>query len=282
MRGWKAASAVAVSLLVLGTAHAQDTAGTAEVPDVLDEGSVLDDECAGPPCGYIVPILDLRFPEKPKCGSGQLSFAEGPPEDCLAVMEKGDSTQLDGTMVWYWEASEDGTYPKNTGEDIVITFGGTATNPGWIDAEISCEEASPCEFVIDDQALLADPDNYELRENAQGQQSLWYVFERDITVTFTRTGDPGGNDFDRIEQRSGVIPLFIKGKSSASEPRFKQAFGVEEFRFSACTDDDIAAQSSSCGEPLAQTSDRGIPGLPLVGIVAALGAAVALGRMRRG
>lgn len=221
-------------------------------------------ECSAPPCGYITPILDMEFEGKQPCGGIQLIYSEGPPQDCDPIMENGGSHAYDGVVRWYWEMSEDGTYAKEPGKDIEISFSSTGTNPKWIDVEVTGPNMEDGRFVIDDAALV-HPDNIRTDED----NKVWFWYEEEITATFTRTGDPGTADLQRIESREGVIPFFVKAKSTESSQRFRESFGVEEFRFLTCNDVGIANAVEACpdldesGEPLT-ASDEEAPGLPLV------------------
>lgn len=258
---------VACMALLVPTSQAEGDAGAPVVDDLVD---------CGPPCGYILPILDIQVEDKQACGGGRLIYAEGPPEDCEDLMADGESVSYDAKLLWYWEVSEDGTYPKEAGEDIVISFSGTATNPRWLTVDVAGDGMTDGTFVLTD-ADLVDPANFVLRENSQEQQSLWFWYERDITITFTRNGSPTGDDLDRIENREGVQVFFLKAKSSESGPRFKEAFGVEEFRFNSCADEGVAQQVKSCAAAPA-TEGQKTPALPLL---ATLGLLVALAVARR-
>lgn len=260
--------------------------GAAEAPEAgtpVDDVQV--DKCldarAAPPCGYILPTIDIDVPEKQACGGGRLVYAEEPPEDCDPLMPDGGTKAYDAIFKWYWEASEDGTYPKEVGQDIEVSFSGTATNPKWLTAKVEGEGMQDGRFIITD-ADLVHPDNIRL-DDSSGNMRVWYEYIRPITITFTRDGSPSGDEFSRIDARHGVPAFFMKAKSTASEPRFKEAFGVEEFRFNTCSDAAIAAQVKSCPGVLQEdgtyaplgAEDEQAPGLaPIVGLLALVGLAL--------
>ena len=103
----------------------------------------------------------------------------------------------------------------------------------------------------------------------------WYNYREPITVTVTRTDDPDKRSLDKMEDRNGVIALFVKARSTASGDFYREAFGVEEFRFNGCADEAVAAQV--CGASRA-SGDESTPGLAPLWTVAAL---VALAIARR-
>jgi hypothetical protein len=182
-------------------------------------------DCAAPPCGYIVPQLALDFPDKPTCRAASLGAAVDL-STCLVLPAEGESVVQEGMLRWYWDITQDGTYPADPAQPIVIGFSGTATNPSWM--EISVEPAS---FTLDAVALV-NPTNMRQGEGAQ----LWFWFESPITVTLTRTGSPDEAGQGKIDNAGGVAKVFLKAKSTASGAYFKEAFGVEEFRFNAYAD----------------------------------------------
>jgi MYXO-CTERM domain-containing protein len=116
-----------------------------------------------------------------------------------------------------------------------------------------------------------------------------FVVEVPLTVTFERTG-VGDDDksVQRIERARGVAQVFLKAKSSANGQYYKEAFGVEEFRFNACANDDAlrVAVDACNSQPLADGTVPPQAGedAPGFGVVAAFGAlaavAVALRRRR--
>lgn len=260
-------SGIALACLLLGATAASaatlDDAGSLPARPELPADAPAAAACA-PPCGYISPIIDLVFPEKPACGAGQAVLADGTPDDCLLLMERGGSVTLDGTLRWYWEISEEGTYPNDPQQDIEISFGGTQSNPDWLEVDVE-----PGGFTIDTVALFDANENWRV-DDSGAEPRVWYWFERNITVTFTRTGDPSDDDLRLIEDRGGVRSVFVKAKSTASGDRYKESFGVEEFRFDATAEPGLDA-----------LRDEEAPGLPLVLGIAALAACAAAARSVR-
>lgn len=234
-------------LLIAPTAPAQVDAG----------------RCAEP-CGYIVPIIDLDFPEKKTCGGSGLVFTGDSDRVCEELPALGESRQMQGSLTWYYDASEEPPYPKTSGEDIVVSFSGTRNNPSWLQMEVV-----PGEIRIDDVSLL-HPDHFETEQTEQGGTVIWYRFRVDITATFTRTGDPTEAELERITDRDGIVQVFLKAKSTEST-NYRESFGVEEFRFAAFEGD------GSVTQPL-QDADESTPGpaLPLLAL-----AALCLAAMRR-
>lgn len=239
----------------------------AESDVALPAGACLDAAAAtaaAPPCGYIVPQLALDFPDKPPCKGETL----GGPVDlskCIPMPEKGQSVEQQGTLRWYWDITQDGTYPIDPQEPIVIQFSGTATNPKYMELKVAPES-----FTLD-AAAMASPEN--TKADASGNK-LWFWYERPITVTLARVGDPTEPDLERIEGAGGVQKVFLKAKSNASGPYFKEAFGVEEFRFNAYQDPAIAAASGGPGSQEA-------PGVGPLAFVAAVSVALGLVLLRR-
>ncbi len=266
--GSKLAILLAFAVLVPG-AGAQS--GQADEP-------MTDAACAAPPCGWILPNLDIAVEGKLPCGGGRIIYAEGPPDDCFAILAPGESRTYPALVVLKWEITEEGTYPKEIGEDIVIAFSGTAGNAPWISLAITGQDMTDGEYRLDDAALV-HPDNLRQRTNTQGQESVWFWFERPIEITFTRTGDPGPESLQTLENRQGVLAYFVKARSSDSGPRFKEGFGIEEFRFNTCTDAGIAARLDPCPAPASTgTPDQDVPG---IGWMALLGTCVMLALLRR-
>ena len=206
--------------------------------------------CA-PPCGYIVPLMDLDFPEKPLCVA---ELGQAPdPNLCIPLPALGESITYNGTMRWYWEITEDGIYPNDVGTDIEIVFSGTASNPKWMNFEVT-----PAAFTIT-TADLFSPDNLVTKEKPGSQTpAVWFSFDRDISITITRTGDPSDADLTRIGTKGDIQNLFMKAKSTSSGDRYKESFGVEEFRFYIADSDNF----------------EGTPSLPAVALVMALFGAV--------
>lgn len=275
MKVWMALPAV---VLVALAGLPSGSASVQPAPDAAVALACLD-TAAAPPCGYIVPQITLDFPNKPACRAETL----GGPIDlgkCIPLPPVDGSHVEEGVMRFSWAISEDGAYPMDAacatstatgGKEgcIVITFSGTATNYGWMKIDID-----PVEVVlgVDD---LANPQN--LKTNDQNQ--VWFWYEIPIKVTFTRTGlGDDAKSVERIERAQGATSLFVKAKSSASGQYYKEAFGVEEFRFDTCANDDaLAAQVRQCGG--ASTSGKDSPGFGVLAALVAVGAlALALRR----
>ncbi len=236
-----------------------------------------EETCGSPPCGWILPILDIQIEGKMPCGGGQIIYAQGPPEDCFEILQPGESRTYPGVLQLKWEVSEEGTYPKEIGTDIVITFSGTANNAPWLALDVTGEEMVDGEYRLDDAALV-DPANMRTVTNAAGQETVWFWFERNIDITFTRIADPDAESIKAIETREGVLAFFVKTRSTESGPRFKEGFGIEEFRFNTCTDPEIARQVEPCPQPASSGATQDAPGLGWPLLVGALGAIVMLRR----
>lgn len=224
--------------------------------------------CAGgaaPPCGYIVPQLALDFPDKPACKAESL----GGPVDlatCLPMPAIGESITQTGQLRWYWDMTQDGTYPADPQVPIVIQFTGTATNPKWLELKVEPES-----FTLTAADLLL-PTNMKQGEDPTAPQ-VWFWYEAPITVTITRTGDPDEAGLEKIGNAGGVQKVFLKAKSNASGAYFKEAFGVEEFRFNAYQDPAI--------QEAAGTTEQEAPSpgaLALLGVLAMALAVVAIRR----
>ena len=253
-----AVAAFAVALVPLGSAE------TPGVPAAAQAACV--DAGLAPPCGYIVPQLALDFPDKPPCKAetlgGDIDLAT-----CLPLPAMGESVTQEGMLRWYWDITQDGTYPADPMQPIVIAFTGTATNPKWLDLKVEPES-----FTLDAVAL-ASPVNMRTGDDPTTPQ-VWFWYEQPITVTITRTGDPDEANLEKIGNAGGVQKVFLKAKSNASGAYFKEAFGVEEFRFNAYQDEAIAA---TAGASPGQEAP-GLGALPLLGVLAVALAAVALRR----
>jgi hypothetical protein len=249
------------ALTPLASSQAPDASGAGGAGACLAAGA------GAPPCGYIVPQLSLDFPDKPTCKAETL----GGPVDlskCIPMPETGGSSEQKGVLRWYWDMTQDGTYPIDPQQPIVIQFSGTATNPGYMELKVE-----PASFTLDAVAM-ASPENMK-PETSGTSTRVWFWFERPITVTITRTDDPGPADLEKIGSAGGVQKVFLKAKSNASGAYFKESFGVEEFRFNAYGDPAIAASAGAGGNQ--ESPGAGV--LPLLGVVA-LAAAVALRRRR--
>lgn len=251
------ASAVLLAAL-LPTASAEEPAG-AQTLAACASG-------AAPPCGYIVPQLALDFPDKPACKAETL----GGPVDlatCLTLPAPGESVTQAGVLRWYWDITQDGTYPSDPQVPIVIQFTGTATNPAWLDVQVEPES-----FTLDAVAL-ASPLNMKVDTDDPAAPQVWFWYEQPITVTITRTGDPDAAGLEKIGNAGGVQKVFLKAKSNSSGAYFKEAFGVEEFRFNAYSDPVIQETAG----PGSQES----PGAGLVALLGVLALALGLVAFRR-
>ncbi|MFA5943239.1 MAG: hypothetical protein WC876_02095 [Candidatus Thermoplasmatota archaeon] len=216
------------------------------------------DCAAAPPCGYIGPQMALDFPDKPLCKAATL----GGPVDlttCMTLPAPGESVTQAGTLRWYWDITQDGTYPIDPMVPIVIAFSGTATNPSYLDIQVE-----PASFTLD-AAAMVHPDNLKV-DPATSQ--VWFWFEEPITVTITRSGEPNPADLEKVSNAGGVQKVFLKGKSNASGTYFKEAFGVEEFRFNASEDPAVvAANGESQDAPgLGPLALLGVMGLALLAL----------------
>jgi hypothetical protein len=172
-----------------------------------------------PPCGYITPLMDLEFPEKPKCGAGA-----GGPSRCITIPEEGRSVSFAGKVRWYWKLSEDLTYPPDTQQPIVVSFSGTATNPKFLGLKVE-----PPQFTIQPSDLF-DP-RHMPTEGSGLATAVYYSYEQAVNVTFTRAGAPTAAELDRLAARDGVLSVYLKAQSNANGAYFREAFGIEEFRF---------------------------------------------------
>ncbi|MGB1586117.1 MAG: hypothetical protein ACPHID_03630 [Thermoplasmatota archaeon] len=220
------------------------------------------------PCGYIVPIIDIDFPEKMPCGGGRLIYADETPEDCLAMMANGESVTQSGTIRIYWDAQEEPTYPLGVGaegvDEIEVSFSGTQSNPDWIEMSFD-----PPSYTISMTDLYDLQNNYIIEPD--GNPILTFNWVRPVDVTFTRTGDPDAKWEKKIDDRNGVVANFMKARSTASGDYYREAFGVEEFRFNHYAASDVDAPSTDApGEDA--------PGLAPVAILAALGVALLVRR----
>jgi MYXO-CTERM domain-containing protein len=216
------AAALLTALLVLAAlplhVQADVDSGAARPAQVVAgtdgaDAAALDAACA-PPCGWIIPIIDLHFPDRPT--------------DCMPVPTKDAPVVLTGTLRWYWEISEDGHYLNDPNQPIEITLGGTSSNPSYIGLSFAPES-----FTLN-TADLFNPE-YMKTEGQAPNQRVWFWFEAPVELTLTRTGDPTPEEQERLQNRNGVGNLFAKAKSSASGETFKESFGIEEFRFETWT-----------------------------------------------
>jgi hypothetical protein len=247
-----------LALLPTASAGADDGASVA-----APSGACLA-AAASPPCGYIVPQLALDFPDKPPCKAATLG-GEVDLSKCLALPADGESVVQKGTLRWYWDMTQDGTYPIDPQQPIVIQFSGTATNPKYLQLKVEPES-----FTLD-AAAMASPEN--VKADAGGSK-VWFWFEKPITVTITRSGGPSEQDLEKIGNAGGVQKVFLKAKSNASGAYFKEAFGVEEFRFNAYQDPAIQASSGA-------SASKDSPGLGPLALIGVIGLALGLLASRR-
>jgi uncharacterized protein (TIGR03382 family) len=185
----------------------------------------VDGSGCAPPCGYITPIVDLTFKDKPVCGgaAGSIDLAK-----CIQLPAPGKTVSFDGTFRYYWKLSEDLTYPPGQ-EPVVVTFSGVSTNPKWLTFKME-----PASITIDAVALVS-PTNMKVDQTDPASPVVYYDFQAPIKVTFTRGGDPDAAQLDKIAAKGGVTDVFVKAKSSASGTYFKEGFGVESFRFATAS-----------------------------------------------
>ncbi len=269
-------ASVALLMAALPTATAQ----TVDLPTSTEAPAAAAclDAADAPPCGYIVPQLTLDFPEKPLCRAESL----GGPIDlskCLALPKVGEPIVQEGILRFSWDITQDGTYPPDaacaqstatggTEGCIVITFSGTATNPKWVDVAIEPET------IVLDMTQMASQDNIKVNQDTQ---QVMFQLERPVKVTFTRNalGDDD-KSVQRIERAQGVAQVFLKAKSSASGQYYKEAFGVEEFRFDSCANGDGLSQAvAACSASSEAGKDApGLAPVGVMGLLAALGVAL--------
>jgi hypothetical protein len=187
--------------------------------DVRPEAA-LNDAC-NPPCGYIMPTMDIVIEGKERCGD---AFS-GDPTGCPLLMEVEGSETYAATVVWHWDVTQDGTYPADPNQDIVITFAGIATNPAWL--EFSTE---PSELVIT-AADLADPANYRIDPESPGGPKVEFWMSWTVDITITRTAEPSAGELDRVYNKGGLVTYAVKARSTESGSYFKRGFTLEEFRY---------------------------------------------------
>lgn len=246
-------------------------ASLALAPASADPLPVADNECLDaadmPPCGYIVPTLSLEFPDKPTCRAQSLGAAIDLTA-CIPLPADGGSHVEEGVLRMSWDITQDGTYPADPlclaptiavppalGTCITITFSGTATNPAWMQVLVE-----PGEVHLTQVDLLTS-----VRVDPETQQ-VWFWYEVPLKVTFTRDGSPDEASLAKIERAQGVTQVFLRAKSSASGAYFKEAFGVEEFRFNSCSEEaGLRGQLEACG------GEAGSKDAPAPGLLALLG-----------
>ena len=256
--GMRLAAAAILAALLLPWAPAAAQPLQAPVVPAAPESA---GRCLGvgfaPPCGYITPLMDLEFPSKPRCGSGA-----GGPAKCMPVPEEGGTVTLAGKARWYWKLSEDLTYPPDTSQPIVVSFSGTSTNPKFLTFKVE-----PPQFTIQPSDLF-DPRRMP-SQGSGADTTIYYSYEQAINVTFTRAGMPTAAELDRVAARDGVLSVYLKAQSNGNGAYFREAFGIEEFRFNG----------TGFLAP-ATTATQDAPGLAWVPALLGLAAAAVLLRRR--
>ncbi|HET6399730.1 MAG TPA: hypothetical protein VFH47_09280, partial [Candidatus Thermoplasmatota archaeon] len=129
-----------------------------------------------PPCGYIIPVLSLEFPDKPACREAG--------DDCLALPPPEGSVRLEGLLRWHWDVSQDGIYPGDPNQPIVVSFAGTGTNPQAIQVRVE-----PATVTIT-AADLADPQRLRTDASDPAAMRVVYEFLQPITVVIERGTQP--------------------------------------------------------------------------------------------
>lgn len=246
---WIACLAAALLLTVFGAPAQAAVEAPVEAPVVVSASNA----CANPPCGYISAFVNLQMEDKKPCRKPDLS-------DCATVPAPGESATFQGLFQYYWKISEDATYPFNPQTPIKVSFAGVASNHKWLPISI---EPKTLEIGIAD---MVDPANHRVEEQ-NGNQVLFYWFERPVTITIKNEGTPTEEELSRIEAKDGRATLLLKVKTTANEPYFKEGFGTEDFRFDA----------SSLVNPAAASSRDA----PAGGLLAGLVALAAVATLRR-
>ncbi|MEK6984797.1 MAG: hypothetical protein AABX89_00225 [Candidatus Thermoplasmatota archaeon] len=229
---WIVCLAAALLLTVLATPAQAALEDSVVVP--------ASDACAGPPCGYISAFVNLQMEDKKPCRKPDLS-------DCAIVPAPGESATFKGLFQYYWKISEDATYPFNPQTPIQVSFAGVASNHKWLPISI---EPKTLEIGIAD---MLDPANHRVEEQ-NGNQVLFYWYERDVTITIRNEGTPTADELARVEAKDGRATLLLKVKTTANEPYFKEGFGTEDFRFDASslvTPDAASSRDAPAGGLLA-------------------------------
>lgn len=269
---------LAASVLLLAALAASPSSADSTSDIAIAGLDSTDCAAAAPPCGYIVPTLSLEFPDKPTCRAKSLGAAIDLSQ-CIPLPADGATYTQQGLLRMSWDITQDGTYPADPvcsaptasvppalGTCITISFSGTATNPKWMKVGVE-----PSEVHLTQADLLT-----QVRVD-QDTQQVWFWYEVPLTITFSREGSPDAASLAKIERAQGVTQVFLKAKSSASGAYFKEAFGVEEFRFNACSEEaGLANQVQAC-QAGSGSQDAPAPGLVAL-LVAVLGAVLALRR----
>jgi hypothetical protein len=185
-------------------------------------------QCRGAPCGFVTPILDLHFPDKPFCGANSPILSDEARKDCLPMLALGESLVLEGTVSWSWQFSDEGTYPNDPNTDIVIRFPRNERDPQWMQVTVE-----PAQFVIS-TATLMDPRYLDVDESDPTRPVIWYRYEGAITATLTRTADPTPEQVAEIMEREprGIVKnIYVRATSNESGSYFTRAFGLDPVRF---------------------------------------------------
>ncbi|MES2154939.1 MAG: hypothetical protein V4510_07360 [bacterium] len=174
-----------------------------------------------PPCGYINPLLDLNFSDKPKC-TGQAGAVDL--STCIAMPEANATVTFRGTVRWYWKESEDTIYPPDAQKPVAITFATVPSNPSWMSFKVSPET-----YTIG-VAELFNPTNSKVDQTVS-PPIVYYWFERPVNVTFTRTGTPTPDEVADLAAHDYVVDVYVRAKSTESGSTYNAGFGGEYFRF---------------------------------------------------
>jgi hypothetical protein len=188
-------SLLALCLVGLPASGATNTESEATRDD--STGAACVTSAANPPCGYIMPYMDTSFEGKERCGT---AFG-GDPTGCPLLMAKGESRTYNGTLVWWWDVTQDGIYPPS--EDIVISFAGTGTNPTWMDFTIDPEQ-----FVIA-ATDFGSPDYLKPDTTDPANPKVIFRYEKPVTVTITRTGDPSEAELEQLFNKGGLVQFSV-------------------------------------------------------------------------
>lgn len=268
--------AVSLSVLLLLAAVPAGNAESAAQPaqsglaPSLEQAS--DAARCNPPCGYIVPTLDLEFPGKANCRAKSLG---GPVDlsECIVLPAVGERHVEQGFFRVTWDITQDGTYPADPTQPIVVSFSGTSSNPKFVSLSIEPQQ------VTLDAVALANPQNTK----TEGDR-VHYWYEVPITATFERT-EEGADEksVKRVDRSKGVVQVFLKAKSSASGEYFRESFATEEFRFNPCqTGDALATAVAACYTPAAGDDQMAAPQeSPAWGFIGMLAVLAGLAIVRR-
>ncbi|HLF15885.1 MAG TPA: hypothetical protein VI796_00400, partial [Candidatus Thermoplasmatota archaeon] len=228
-----------LACFLLAAAPVAAAGAMAEAPMTLAAEAACTAAATASPCGWVNPLIRLDFPQKPPCGAGLPPATPLDRSTCLALPAVGEPVGFDGTLSWYWDVSNEGFYPNDPANDIVISFGGTASNPAWM--ALTVEPATLTLTTAD----FIDPANYRTVGDDPLATRLFFWYERPLHVTLERTGPPGPGDAESVAARDGTVAFFLKARSTESSERIKAGFGVEEFRFDASADPDLGASKEA-------------------------------------